>query len=397
VSPIVVAVLLALASPAVAGQAAPPARPKPSPSPASGFEQLSKKAEKAREASQFDEAIRYYKQALQLKPDWIEGHWTLATLLYDQDKYDEARDHFRRVVQAQPKHALALALKGLCEFQLKNYDRALTELERARLMGIPSPEVQSVASYQVATLLTRMENYEAAFEVLRDFSLQDKDSQGVIEAFGLCTLRMPFLPSEAPADKREMILMAGRAGYQMAKGRRTPIGRMAFEELVARYGTEPNVHYAYGTFLLPDDADAALEEFRRELKTSPNHYHALLQIAYEYIKRGNFADAVAPAEKAVELAPRLYVARNVLGRALLETGETDRAIKELESGIRLSPENPDLRFALARAYQRAGRKEDAERERAEFVRLDRLARAARAGTQSVGGKHEEPDNPPEKN
>src|SRR5262249_2451470 len=101
VSPIVVAALLALASPAAAaGQAAPAATPKPSPSPASGFEQLSKKAEKAREASQFDEAIRYYKQALQLKPDWIEGHWTLATLLYDQDKYEEARDHFRRVVQA---------------------------------------------------------------------------------------------------------------------------------------------------------------------------------------------------------------------------------------------------------------------------------------------------------
>src|SRR5262249_60271697 len=162
----------------------------------------------AKEAGQLDEAIRYYRQALQIKPDWIEGRWALGTLLYDLDKYEEARDHFRRVVQAQPKNGLALALKGLCEVQLKNYERALGDLQNARTLGIPSPEVQSVASYQTATILNRYEKYEAAFEVLRDFSLRDQDSQGIIEAFGISVLRLPYLPSEVPAEKREMVLMA---------------------------------------------------------------------------------------------------------------------------------------------------------------------------------------------
>ena len=40
---------------------------------------------------------------------------------------------------------------------------------------------------------------------------------------------------------------------------------------------------------------------------------------------------------------------------------------------------------LARAYQKAGRQADAERERAEFLRLDRLVRSRKQGTQSVGG------------
>src|SRR5262249_25001703 len=160
--------------------------------------------------------------------------------------------------------------------------------QKAQALGIPSPEVQSVVAYQTAIVLNRFEKYEAAYEILRDFSLKEKDSQGVIEAFGLSILRLPYLPAEAPPDKRELILMAGRAGFVMAKGRRTNVGRLAFEELVARYPAEPNVHYAYGTFLLPDDADAALQEFERELRTSPNHYHAMLQIAYEQIKRGNY-------------------------------------------------------------------------------------------------------------
>ena len=58
----------------------------------------------------------------------------------------------------------------------------------------------------------------------------------------------------------------------------------------------------------------------------------------------------------------------------------------LELGVKLAPESPGLHFTLARAYQRAGRLDDAARARAEFTRLDRLARTQRSGAQSVGGK-----------
>ena len=399
-TPMLAGMLLALllGCPWAAAQAAPDTQSPKLASPAAAatgpsFDQLAKKAVAAKEAGQFDDAIQYYGQALAMRPGWIEGHWALATLLYDLDRYSEARDHFRRVVQAEPKNGLALGLKGLCEVQLKNYERALGELQQARALGIPSPEVLSVAGYQAATLLNRFERYEAAFEILREFSLQEKDSPGVIEAFGLSILRLPYLPSEAPPEKREMILMAGRAAFQMAKGRRSAAGRMAFEELVGRYPTAPNVHYAYGTFMLPEEPDVALEEFRRELRASPSHYHAMLQIAYELLKRGNYQEALPLAEKAVELAPNLFPARNALGRALFESGQTERAVEELEAGVKLAPDSPELRFALARAYQRLGRTDDAVRERAEFLKLDRATRAARSGPQSVGGKPAEPESP----
>ena len=98
------------------------------------------------------------------------------------------------------------------------------------------------------------------------------------------------------------------------------------------------------------------------------------------------------------MAPNLFAAHNALGRALLETGQTDRAVQELEAGVKLAPDSPELRFSLARAYQRAGRGEDAARERAEFRKLDRAVRAARSGPQAVGGKPDEPESPsPEKN
>src|SRR5688572_6658348 len=188
------------ASPAVAP---PPARTAAAPS----FDEVAKKAEEAKEAGRYDEAIERYRQALKLKPEWLEGRFTLGTLLYDNDRYEEGRDEFRRLVQAEPKNGLVLALKGLCEFRLRNYERALKELQDARTLGIPSPDVFWVASYTAAILLNRVEQYEAAFEILRDFARNQKDTVPVIEAFGLSILRLPFLPSEAPADRREMILM----------------------------------------------------------------------------------------------------------------------------------------------------------------------------------------------
>jgi predicted Zn-dependent protease len=87
------------------------------------------------------------------------------------------------------------------------------------------------------------------------------------------------------------------------------------------------------------------------------------------MKRDELDTALPFAEKAVQLAPNMFPARNVLGRILLDLGQTDRAIKELEEGARLAPTSPEMHFALARAYTRAGRKADATRERELFKRL----------------------------
>jgi len=111
-----------------------------------------------------------------------------------------------------------------------------------------------------------------------------------------------------------------------------------------------------------------------------------MQIAFEYLKRGDGPSALPWAQQAVSAAPKAFPARKALGQALLETGDLDGAIKELQIGINLAPDSPGLHFTLARAYQRAGRLEEATRERDEFTRLDRLARTQRSGAQSVGGR-----------
>jgi tetratricopeptide (TPR) repeat protein len=350
------------------------------------FDRLLADATAARQAQRWEDAVNLYGKIIKLKPNYVEGYWYQGAAYFSLDSFTECREAFRKVVRLAPKNGAAFVFLGLCEFGLKEYDRSLEHLLQSRILGVgEAKELAGMARYHAAVLMIRIEQYEQALETLGEFAGEGEDNPRVIEAMGLATLRMPFLPIESPPDRREMVLMAGRASYMMAT-RNTAASAKAFEALVARYPETPNVHYAYGVFLLQEQPDKAIEEFTRELKIQPDHPATLMQLAFEYLKRSDGASALPWARQAVAVAPREFPAHKALGQALLETGDVDGAIQELLIGVKLAPDSPGLHFLLARAYQRAGKADEAAKERNEFTRLDRLARTQRTGAQSVGGR-----------
>jgi tetratricopeptide (TPR) repeat protein len=130
---IAAAVLLASAMPIAAvqrGSAPPPKTSTPASKPARSntppnpeFDKLARDAAAARDAGRIDESIALYQKAIKLRPSWAEGYWSLGTAFYELDKYAEAKDAFARVVRLQPTSGPAFGFKGLCEVQLKDYER----------------------------------------------------------------------------------------------------------------------------------------------------------------------------------------------------------------------------------------------------------------------------------
>lgn len=349
------------------------------------FDKAVKLGDDARQADQLREALDQYATALKIRPSWKEGWWNTGAILYEQDHYAEARDAFRKLVSLDPDNGVAWGMLGLCEFQTREYDRAIVSLLHGRSSGLANnQELESVVRYHAALLYIHFGQFEIAFDVLSEFLRAGNDSPKVVQAFGLAILRMPYLETEIPADQRELVLIAGQAAVGMA-ARRPETAQAAFDQLLARYPNAPNVHYAYGVFLLNQDSDAALKEFKRELEISPQHQPSMVQMAFEYLKRDDYTTALPLAEKAVQLAPKMFPARNVLGRILLQLGQVDRAIKELEEGARLAPTSPEMHYALGRAYRRAGREEDAKREVALFQKLEDEFNARRNAELMGGG------------
>ncbi len=346
----------------------------PSPSVSPRFAQVSREASQAREQERLDEAVKLYREAVRLRPDWKEGWWYLGTMFYDQDRYDEARVALRRFTVLDPKVAAAWAFLGLCEFEGKAYDEALAHLQRAVALGLDvNSQLNTVTQYHAAMLLTRSGKFEGALEMLMRLAEHGGETPSVVEAAGIAGLRKPLLPVELPPTERELVLQVGRA--VMDTGARRPVeAQKEFENLVASHPKTANIHYLFGSFLMISDPDAGLQELKKELDISPRSLPALLQIAFEYLRRGDAAAALPYARQAAQIEPESFVAHNALGRALVDSGDPEGGIRELELSKKQAPGSPQTRIALASAYAKVGRNEDAAHERAEFLKLKQLAK-----------------------
>jgi tetratricopeptide (TPR) repeat protein len=359
-----------------------PAQPNKAPAKTqANFDQLKAQADEAREAGRFDDAIELYRKAVAAKPNWVDGWWYVATLLYDRDRYAEAIPAFKRVTELQPQAGAPFVMLGLCEFRVGNYDNALGRIRQGRQIGLGNNhDLDMAMRYHEGLLLLLKGDFETAQNLFGGLSYENVNREDLIIAHGLAVLRLPMLPSQIPPDyrDREMIRRAGFAEHMSAQKNQGD-ARQEYERLAADYSKAPGVQYACGRYLLNQRNDEdAIAAFKKEIENSPNHALARLQIAYIHIRNKEAEAGLKFAQEAVKLHTRLALGHYVLGRILFEMGENAGAVEELEAARRLTPNEPRVHFTLSRAYARAGRKADADQARETFVRLNKIAEEAAA-------------------
>lgn len=329
------------------------------------FTQLVQSAENARELGRNDDAIRLFRRALSQQSDSDEALWYLGTLLYEKEQYADARNVLRQFVTLRGDAAPGWALLGLCEFQLREYPRALNHLQRAMKQGIGDrKDLAKSVLYDLIVLLTRFERYDES-QALFAFSEPDPS---LTEPAGLAGLRLPLLPAEIPPDRRKLVDLAGTAVMAL-QAERDDEAESAFNRLIAAYPNEPGVHFLYGAYVARQHPDAAVREFERELQISPFHVLARVRLAEQLIARREFDRALELARQAIELDPKRASAHAFAGEALIGKGNAAEGVKELETAEEHDPSVSRVHWDLMRAYTSAGRKEDAQREQQEMKRL----------------------------
>jgi len=341
-------------------------------SAADDFDSLAARATAAREAGNAQEAVNFYRQALQLKPGWAEGWWYLGMAAYDDDAYPACREAFGKFLELEPKSAPAGALLGLCEYETGAYREALGHLTAARTSvgGLP-PEVEQVARFHHGLLLTAAGRFDEATRELRPLIPKAPGNPVLLTAVGLDALQLPLLPKDVPASLAPAAAAAGETAALWVSGDAAKT-TAAFQDLLARFNSAPGVHAFYATYLLgeakPQDA---VRELRTEIGLNPRNARARALLALVLERLGDVSEALPLAAKAAADAPDLPRAQYAYGLTLLDTGETARAIPLLEAAGRAEPGQLEYHTAIARAYSKAGRYEDARRERRASIELAR--------------------------
>jgi tetratricopeptide (TPR) repeat protein len=350
------------------------------------FEELANRARQALDANHNSEAIRLFERAVELRPTWSEGWWSLGTVFYDASQFAQAHDAFLHFVTVEHTQAgPGYGMLGLTEFQLKDYQKARIAFERGIALGlgdnaefaeevlyddgivnnlVGQPEFALIRLKLIANRIAAAHPQDPVSSVLADTRLLD--------AFGLAALRMQKLPTEIPEGKAKLVREAGVAQAYVAELDNANAGK-EIRQIVAGYPSEPGVHYMYGVFLLKEDPPSAPEQFRQEIAISPRDAAARIQLALEFLRVSDYKQGLKYAQEAIALVPDNFVAHVACGRLWLGLGNSDRALHELHTAVKLSPGSPEAHFALSRALTEAGKTSEAALERKEFERLKALA------------------------
>ena len=334
------------------------------------FRALADAANSARESGRVAESVELYRRALAVQPDWEEGWFYLGTSLYSTDDYVGSIGALEYVLRKHPKNGVAWAFTGLSQFELNHPDEALAALEKARKFGVgDNSELEGATLYELAVLLNARRRFDEGRSQLELLVRHGSEQPAVVIALGCSTLLVADLPARLDSGQREACLSAGAAAADAVRQRPEDADRK-YRALIEKFPTTPNVHYAYGLFLLKDHPDDAIAQFRREIATHPEHVPARLQIADEFLRRGDADAALAPSREAVNLGPDWYLTHQMLGRVLLVKEDGAAAAKELEKAAKLRPDEGQNFFYLARAYALMGANESAAKARAKFRELE---------------------------
>jgi tetratricopeptide (TPR) repeat protein len=262
-----------------------------------------------------------------------------------------------------PDAAPATALRGLCEFELAQYEPSLRDVQHALALGAADDTRNAqILRYHEGLLLTKLGRFEEALTAYGYFAREHISNDELLTAVGLATLRIPQFPKDVDAAQRETSALAGNAAYLLLSGDQTAAAQ-AFQTFFQRYPAVANAHYSWGYLLYPTDQDAAIVEFRREAAVAPDNSIDHAMLAWALLMENSPVEALPEARKAADEAPALPMAQLALGRALLETGDVQSATARLQDALKLDPQNLEIHIALARAYAETGREDDAQRER----------------------------------
>lgn len=124
-----------------------------------------------------------------------------------------------------------------------------------------------------------------------------------------------------------------------------------------------------------DDLDQAIAEFRKAADLAPASSEVFLHLGDAYMKKRDYAAAIAPLKRAIELNSDSLPAHQLLGYALLaegyasqaiphlkmvqadgalgiaqlQAGQPAEAVANLQAALAKSPDDPNLLFYLSRA------------------------------------------------
>jgi tetratricopeptide (TPR) repeat protein len=280
-------------------------------------------------AGQFDAATKEFRQAILLRPNYMEACYNLGRILVALGRPDEAIYQYSKALKVRPTSAkvhnnlgFVLAAKGKLDEAISHYSEALQ---------------------------TR-HNYAKAHNNLGvALARQEKTAQALKHFSEALRIRPDFV--EAQANYKTAMAAQEKLDRAIAK----------FHQAIRINSDDPALHYRLGSlYQRRGNLDEAIRQYKQALSVQPGFVQALNNLAVVYTIQREYEKAISVFEKILELRPdngsSAYNIACIYARQYRTAESIDWLKKAIDSGYRnwdLIKTDKDLENIRGSAYYKA--------------------------------------------
>jgi len=253
------------------------------------------------------EAEREYREAIRLRPDWVDPHYTLATVLEARKNYGEAEKEYDLAIRCKPNDFHAYYRWGGLLLQLRKY----AEAEKIyRDITFPKPD-DAFAHSGLATALVRQYKFKEGEAEYREAIRLDPNW---IES------RLTFASHLVDRNKYEEAEEQYRAvvrlrpfdcenhlylGNSLLKQGKYKDAELSYQKAIRLYPNFSSAFVGLGQTLLEQGKEEESEKaFREAIRIHGNDYEALTNLAQLLDKQGRRKEAREYWKRALKLERR---------------------------------------------------------------------------------------------
>ena len=292
-----------------------------------------------RHRGQTEAAIAAFTRVLELKPDDVATLIWLGRLYLDHGEAEKAEALFSKAQSAAPDAVAARIGRGQAALALKDYARAVEQLEGALEInpGIASAYAPLAVAYRG---LGQIEKADTLQQHWRNTEVSVPDPM-------MSELNV-VLQSGLAYELRGVRALDSGEYVQAAQLFRQGLALVPPNSLLAR-----SLRHKLGTALaVSGDVTAAVKEFETTLRSAPRSgmdepsAKASYSLGVLLASRGRTDQAIARLNDAVRYNPSYLEAHLVLGDVLRRSGRFAAAKQHYEQALRINPRSSDARRGL---------------------------------------------------
>ena len=333
--------------------------------------------EQALAAGRYAEAQADYEKLAKLEPGIAEVHATLAVIDFKLRDYERAVGEIQAAQKLKPSLPKLDSLLSMSLSELGRHGDAVPGLEKC-LHHSPDAEIKRMCGLELQRAYTGLKRDSKAVEVAMELNRRYPDDPEILYQTGKIYGNFAFLTMEKLAQVAPTSVWRHLAAAEADESQGSyDQAIVEYREVLRLEPQRPGIHYRIGRSLMgrfwqrhsPDDPPAAEQEFQQELQFDPGNANSAYELGEMRRKARQFDDAQHYFEQALQHYPDFPEAQLGLAAVLLEKKMPDQALVHAQRAVELDPENEVAWYRLAQIQKTLGNTGEQQRALTEYRRL----------------------------